>query len=338
MSDERPLMVVDPTPRAPWMIFTGKDRARLEPQVRIVMHEGGPMPDDELERLLPEATFLLGQMPLSEGRLARAPKLRAVINVEGNWKPDLDYAACQRRGIWALSIAPVMGPAVSEMCLALALDLARGVTAGDRAFRRGEERYGIVGNADAFLLRGQTFGLVGFGNLGRALRPLLAPFGGRVLVHDPWLTPGYLAEHGCQAASLDEVLAGARVLFILAGVTAENEGFLDRARLETIRADAAVVLASRAAVVDFDALVELAEQGRFRLAVDVFPVEPVPADHPVRKAEGVVLSAHRAGGLRASYDRISEMITEDVELMLRGLPPVRLQRADPRTAGAGRSR
>lgn len=337
MSDKA-LALVDPTPRAPWMIFTERDRARLETRLEIVLHEGGPMPDALVEHHLPRTTFLLGQIPLPAERLERAPELRAVINVEGNWKPNVDYEACRRRGIWVLSVAPAMAPAVAEMCLALALDLARGITPADRAFRRGEEAYGILGNLNAFLLHGKPIGLVGFGNLGRALRPLLAPFGGRVRVHDPWLPPGLLREHDCEAASLDEVLRTSRVLFILAGVTAENRGFLGRRELESIAEDAAVVLASRAAVVDFDAFVELAQAGRFRAAIDVFPREPVPEDDPLRGCDQILLSPHRAGGMRESYARISEMIAEDLELMLEGLPPVRLQRADARTAGAGRSR
>jgi phosphoglycerate dehydrogenase-like enzyme len=338
MSDAKPLVLVDPSPRAPWMILSEEHRARLEARVRLVLHEGGPMPDAMVDEHLPEAELILGQIPLPAERLARAPRLRAVINVEGNWKPNLDYAECQRRGIWALSIAPAMGPAVAEMCLALALDLARGITAADRAFRRGEEAYGIFGNLDAFLLREQPIGMIGFGNLGRALRPLLAPFGGRVRVYDPWLSPGLLREHGCEPCSLDELLRESKVIFVLAGATAENEGFLGREELERIREGSAVVLASRAPVVDFDAFVELARAGHFRAAIDVFPHEPVPSEDPVRRFEGILLSPHRAGGMRESYARISEMLIEDIELILAGMPPVRLQRADPRTASLGRSR
>ena len=338
MSEVKPLVLVDPTPRAPWMIFTEEHRTRLEARVRLVVHEGGPMPDAMVEEYLPETEIILGQIPLSAERIARAPRLRAVVNVEGNWKPNLDYAECQRRGIWVLSIAPCMGPAVAEMCLALALDLARGITAADRAFRRGEEAYGILGNLEAFSLYQQSMGLIGFGNLGRALRPLLEPFGGRVRVYDPWLSAGFLREQGCEPCALDELLRESKVIFILAGATAENQGFLDREQLEKIRAGSAVVLASRAAVVDFDAFVALARAGRFRAAIDVFPHEPVPEDHPARESEGILLSPHRAGGMRETYALLSEMLIEDIELILAGMPPVRLQRADPRTASLGRSR
>ena len=63
-----------------------------------------------------------------------------------------------------------------------------------------------------------------------------------------------------------------------------------------IQPGAAVVLMSRAAVVDFEAFVRRVEEGHFRAATDVFPLEPVPSDDPVRRVNGLLLSAHRTGG------------------------------------------
>jgi len=335
---KKPLALVAPWPRPRWMVLSDAHWARLAERLELVLHEGSPAPDELVERVLPDVAFVIGQPALPAERIARAPRLRAVVNVKGNWEPTIDYAACEARGIPVLSIAPAMAPAVAEAALAMALDLARGITPADRAFRAGCERWGIAGNLDAFLLRDAPIGMIGFGNLGRELRPLVAPFGGRIRVYDPWLPAGHLRDAGVEACPLDEVLAESRVLFVLAGVTTENDGFLDRAKLERIRPDAAVVLASRAEVVDFDAFVALAEAGRFRAAIDVFPQEPVPPDAPVRKTERILLSAHRAGGLPASYARISEMLVEDLELLLDGLPPVRLQRAQARTASIARSR
>lgn len=337
MSDE-PLALVAPHPRPRWMVFGDVHWARLGERVECVLHEGSPAPDALVEELLPEVAFVIGQPALPAERIARAPKLRAVVNVKGNWESNIDYAACEARRIPVLSIAPAMAPAVAEMALGMAIDLARGITPADAAFRRGEERYGIASNGASFLLRGAPIGMIGYGNLGQALRPLVAPFGGLLRVHDPWLPPGFLRDQGARPSALDEVLAESQVLFVLAGVTSENEGSLDRAKLLRIRPDAAVVLISRAEVVDFDAFVELAEAGRFRAAIDVFPEEPVPPGHPVRKTTRILLSAHRAGGMAASYARISEMVFEDLELMLAGLPPIRLQRAQARTASVARSR
>ena len=78
---------------------------------------------------------------------------------------------------------------------------------------------------------------------------------------------------------------------------------------------------SRAGVVDFDALVELVAAGRFRAATDVWPEEPVASGHPARRLEGLLLSPHRAGGMREAFLEIGRLAVADLELILRGLPP-----------------
>lgn len=338
MAEPRPLILVDAAPRSKAMIFTTSTEAHLRAVAEIVEHYDGRMPDEIVERHLPHVDIIVGQTPMDASRLARAPRLKAIINVKGNWEPVIDYAEAHRRGVEVLSIAPVMAPAVAEMCIGFAIALGRGIVRNDRLFRDGQDRYGIKGNAEAVSLFGADVGLIGYGNLGRALRPLLAPFDARVRVYDPWLTAGYLAVQACEAASLEAVLSQSRYLFILAGVTSQNEGFLDRAKLETIAPDACVVLASRAEVVDFPAFVELAEARRFRAAIDVFPVEPVPADDPIRHTRNIVLSSHLAGGMTDSYRRIADILADEIPHLLKGLPAQRLQRAEPRLAGLHRSR
>jgi phosphoglycerate dehydrogenase-like enzyme len=102
---------------------------------------------------------------------------------------------------------------------------------------------------------------------------------------------------------------------------------LDRELLELIAPDAVLLLMSRAHVVDFDALTELLAAGRFRAGVDVFPEEPLPADHPIRAVDGAVLSAHRAGSVREGMWELGTMVVDDLEMLVRGLPPRRLQAA-----------
>jgi phosphoglycerate dehydrogenase-like enzyme len=84
-------------------------------------------------------------------------------------------------------------------------------------------------------------------------------------------------------------------------------------------------------VVDFEALTDLLGKDRFRAAIDVFPQEPFPKNHPLRRLNNVLLSAHRAGSLQETYKLMGEMTVDDLTLILQGLPPVRLQRADRET-------
>ena len=333
-----PLIFLDPFPRNEAMVYTPETVVALAEMGRVEAHFGSRAPDDMVEALLPEVEVIVGQTAMPKERLDRAPKLRGILNVKANWEPNIDYAEAHARGIQVLSAAPAMAPAVAEFCIGQAIMLARGLGSSDRLFREGREAYGISGNGDAYSLYNAGVALIGFGNLGRALVPLLRPFGCRIGVYDPWLSDGYLRSKGVVPISLDAALRNSQVLFLLAGVTSDNEGFLDRATLATIRNDASVILASRAEIADFEALLEMAGDGRFRLAVDVYPEEPVPADAGFRETPNVLFSSHLAGGLEASYARIREMMLDDIGQILRGLPPLRMQPAEPALAGQMRSR
>lgn len=306
-------------------IFAPRAWERLHEQFRVVDVDGDPA---AVDRELPAAFAVVGQPDLPASRLAAAENLRLILNVEGNFYPNVDYAAASARGIRVLGCGPAYAQAVAEYALGLALDLARGISREDRAFRAGAERYLGDGNADAVLLRGAEVGLLGLGNLGRALLPLLAPFRVDVSVFDPWLPDATLEESGVRPASLEEVL-DRDFVFVLAAVTDANEKLLDARRLGAVRRGARVVLVSRAAVTDYDALVDAVGQGRFLAAVDVWPDEPVPVDHPARSLEGMVLSAHRAGGIPAAFRAIGDMVVDDLAQVAAGLPPVRMQVAAP---------
>lgn len=333
-----PLVLVDAFPRSKDMIFSTETERQLLGQVRLVEYYGARMPDATVEAHLEDVSIIVGQTPMDADRLNRAKNLKAIINVKGNWEPNIDYREAQRLGIHVLSIAPVMAPAVAEMCLGMAISLGRGIVKNDQLFRQGTERYGIAGNAEAISLFNASVGFIGYGNLGRALGPLLAPFSCAVQIYDPWLSNGYLAQEGYRAASLDKVLRESQYLFLLAGVHKENDGFLSRAMLESIRKDACVVLASRAEIVDFDAFLDLAESGYFRAAIDVYPQEPVEKSSLMRNRRSIIFSSHLAGGMRASYQRIANSLVDEIPQILSDLPPLLLQRAEPRLASLQTSR
>ncbi len=333
------MILLDPYPRTLEQLFSRRDRSRLEALAPVDWHDGPPREADEVDRLIGEAVALVGQTALPRERLERAPKLRAVVNVEGNFLPNVDYEECFRRGIHVLSIAPVFGQAVAEMALGLALATARGIPRGDAELRNGSERlYDEGANEDSFLLHGKTFGLLGCGNLGRALLPLLRPFGGDILVHDPWLQDAVVRDLGAEPCALDELFTRSRVVFLLAAATSENGGLVGARELAALPRGAALVLVSRAAIVDWEALLEAARSGHVKVATDVFPEEPVPVAEPARRAAGTVLSAHRAGNVPEVWPLAGEMVVDDLEWILRGLPPARLARAAPETVARLRSR
>ena len=328
MSNYEPIILMDPYPRPIDLIFSPQDKARLAGLGRVIWHEGSPAPDEQIERYLPEAVAIIGQTAMPRERLDRAPHLRMVANVESNFLPNIDYEECHRRNIYVVSTAPVFAQPVAEMALGLALAAARRIVDADAAIRRGgESLYGEADNYDSFLLSGRTLGLLGCGNLGRALLPLLRPFSGDILVHDPWIHDSVLRGMQVTPVGRDELFARSQVLFILAATTTENQGAIGAQQLAAMRKGAVVVLASRAGVVDFDALLDAAASGHIRAAIDVYPDEPIPPEHRVRSTPNTVLGAHRAGNIPEIWTGMGEMVVDDLELILRGLPPQRCQRA-----------
>ena len=153
--------------------------------------------------------------------------------------------------------------------------------------------YGTPGNQDTVHLAGARVGIIGYGNIGRVLRRMLAGFRAQVSVYDPWLPANAILEDDAHPIGLEELLRTSQFIIVLAGVTSDNQGFLDRAKLELIPKDSIFILASRAGIVDFDALIDLANAGRFRAATDVFPLEPVPQQHPVRQKQASAVIASR---------------------------------------------
>jgi phosphoglycerate dehydrogenase-like enzyme len=334
---DRPLILIDPLPRTLDSICDAPTRRRLESLGRLVISEDRAMPAETVDKHLPEAVLLFGQTDMPRERIERAPKLKAIFNVETNFLPNIDYATCRDRGIWVLSPTSAFADAVAESALGMAIDLARGITAADRAFRAGTEKFGLGGNERSFMFTGAPIGIIGFGDLGRKFRALVAPFKNLVAVYDPWLPDELIRGHDCTPVALDDLLANSRVIFMFATVTTENQGFIGKREFELMQPGAAFLLMSRAAVVDFPEFLRQVKSGRIIAATDVFPKEPVGADDPVRSIEGLLLSAHRTGGMVEALHQIGRMCVADAGLILRGLPPQLCRRADPAVASRLRS-
>ncbi len=334
---ERPLAISAPEPRTLDLIFSDKARAELNARYDIV--EADPENIAGLgDAVLGRARYIIGQPPLSAEMLDRMRQLRAILNVESNLLNNMPYEILFQRGIHVVTTGQVFAEPVAEIGLGFALSLARGIVDADVAFREGRELWGGEGNASARLIAGSEIGIIGFGDLGKALRRVLSGFRARIRVFDPWMPRSILEESGVEAASLNEVLGQSDFVFVVASVTSENRGFLGADAFASMRKGAAFILLSRADVVDFDALMTAVASGHIVAASDVYPQEPLPSDHPVRSLKGFIRSAHRAGALDVAFKKMGDMVLEDMDLMDRGLPPMRCKRAERETVSRMRSK
>lgn len=333
----KPLVLFAPAPQQRERIFSPQAWARLTDAFDVIDYERHPDPAD-LARRLPSAFAVVGQPDLPAQLLARAPGLRAIINVEGNFFPNVDYATAFANGTRILGCGTAYSQAVAEYSLALALDVARSISREDRATRAGSAAIVSGSTSDSILLRGARVGLIGYGNLGRAFHALLAPFHTTVRVFDPWLPESIIRDTGAAPATLEEILRNSDFVFVFATATAESQHLLDEERLAMLHRNARIILVSRAAVVDYDALLLRLQRGELHAAIDVWPTEPIPAGDPYLSLPNVVISAHRAGGIPQAFLSIGEMVCDDLELLRDGLPPARLQVAAPELVGRYRNK
>ena len=334
---DKPLIIAAPEPRSIPLILSPENEQRLRQNYEIL-----EVPEESVDTLdratLGRARYILGQPPLSLETVQAMTSLRCIFNVESNLLNNMPYQPLFERGVHVVTTGAVFALPVAEMGVAMALTLARDVAAADRAFAEGCELWGAEGNQSARLMSGSQIGIIGFGDLGRALARILSGFQAEISVYDPWLPPSLLIDAGVKPAPLDEVLKQSETVFVVASVTSENRGFLNASRFKTMRAGASLILLSRADVVDFDALMDAVESGHITAASDVFPEEPLAHDHRVRGLSGFLKSAHRAGALDSAFKQMGEMILEDLALLDQGLPPMRCKRAERETVSRMRSK
>ena len=326
----KPKVILDPAFRKLELLFSQELLAHLHSFAEVVWERDEQMPEEELAKHREDVVAILSGS-WRHGEVSDYPQLRAFLELGGGFPSpkSFDYKTAFARGIRVLSCAPAFGPAVAEMGLAMALASARMLVETDRDVRVGKANWSHTDLGDPFLLFDKPVGFIGFGGLARSLKPLLAPFRCPISVYDPWLTDSYLATQGVTPVDLDTLLSTSRVIFVLAVPTHSNRALLGREKLELIRSDAVFVLLSRSHVVDFDALTEFALQERFRAAIDVYPEEPLPLEHPIYKATRAILSTHRAGAHREAYRTIGQYAVRDVEAIVHGLVPQEMQIAQP---------
>jgi len=330
-------ILFDPRPRTANEIFSEEDQRNFFAEHEIF--EIDPMQaDSQYAEWLPQMDVIISQQALDSSRLAAATKLKAIFNVETNFLSNVDYAYCASRSIPVLTPSSVFALAVAEIGLAMALSLARNVHQAHADFQNGLEKYGLEGNQDAELLTGATVGILGYGDLGRAVKGVLQGFQNKILAHDPWLPDGFLERSGVEPVGLERLLRESRFVFVTATITTENSKLLNAERLEWLQPGAMLILLSRAAIADFDDLQTFANSGRIRVATDVFPEEPVPLEDPIRQTKNMLLSAHRAGALTSALQQIGKLVLEDLELISRNLPPASCKRAQLETVTQIRSK
>jgi D-3-phosphoglycerate dehydrogenase len=255
--------------------------------------------------------------PFERSVLAAAPRLRVIARV-GVGTDSIDITAATEAGVVITTTPGANRETAADHALAMILAVVRRIVEHDASVRRGE--WLRAGGMTPWDLHGTTVGLIGFGEIGRAVARRLSGFDTRVLVADPAL-PGPDAGNGFELVALDALLACADIVSLHLPLLATTRGIIGPAELAAMRPEALLVNTSRGGLVDEAALVDALAAGHLRgAALDVFADEPtVPAD--LRGLANVVLTPHVGGLSERSIARMTRDATDSVLSVLAGAPP-----------------
>jgi phosphoglycerate dehydrogenase-like enzyme len=168
---------------------------------------------------------------------------------------------------------------------------------------------------------GKTLGLLGCGRIGQAVAKRATGFSMRLIAHDP-AAPPEAKELGVKFVSFEELLAESDFLSLHAALTKENRGLLREAELRKMKSTAYLINAARGALVDEAALVRALEEGWIAgAALDAFVIEPLPADHPLRRAPNLLLTPHQASFAYETGERVSLSAAQAIIDLMNGRPP-----------------
>jgi D-3-phosphoglycerate dehydrogenase len=265
-----------------------------------------------LARHRPDA-LIVQFAPVGRTALGEAGGLRAIVRC-GIGVDNVDVRAAAERGIAVARIPDYCVDEVADHTLALVLAVERGTMALANDVAAGNWSFRASGRLRR--LRGRTFGLVGYGQIARAVAERARSFGYAVAAHDPAFDDLY---------SLEELLRRADVLAVHVPLTDETRGMIGRDELALLPRGAIVVNTARGGIVDEDALLEALEAGTLRgAALDVLAVEPPPPDHPLRRAPNLVLTPHAAWYSEEAIEELRRKAVESALALVRGERPVGL--------------
>jgi D-3-phosphoglycerate dehydrogenase len=267
-----------------------------------------------VEQLLPEVDVVVGDWSHTLRVDDPGPRV-AMVQMPSVGVDTIDIDRCAAAGVPVANCAGANTVSVAEWCVSATFALLRKTVDADAAVRRGEWPQTSVGGRE---LAGSTVGIVGMGGIGKAVARMFQAFDCRVQYwsrnkHDD--APATYRE-------LDELMASSDVIVVVLALWPETRGILDARRLGLVKSGALLVNGGRGALVDEPALIDALRTGRLAAAaLDVFAVEPLPADSPLRELP-VVLSPHMAGSTGQAAMRIVGQTAANLRRAFDGEPIV----------------
>lgn len=298
--------------------FTPDVIEKIESMGEVIWNESEEQySSEELKEKLKDAEICItgwGTKCLDKEVLETADKLKLVAHTAGSVAGIVsDYL--YERGIKVISGNWVFAESVAEGVIGYIICSLRELTYYNDEVKQGRWREGDFFNES---ILDQSVGLVGFGAVAKYLVKFLQPFRCKIKVYDPYADDKVFTEYGVERGTLEEIFSSSKIISLHVPKTADTYHMIDKKLLSIIKDGALLVNTSRGTVIDEQALVEELEKGRFKAALDVYEVEPLPLDSKLRTLKNVLTIPHMGGPTIDRRKATTLELLKDIEGFLRG--------------------
>ena len=312
----RPLIAVTDSP-FPSLDPAKAALARVDPELRMAKSASA---DDILAVARDADAVLVTYAKLPRDLLRQLTRCKAIGRF-GLGVDNIDIAAAAELGISVTYVPDYCMHEVSDHAMALLLALARKIPLSNKLVQAG--RWEVPAVVPIHRLAGRVLGLVGYGNIPRALAPKAKAFGLRVVTHDPYVSQQALAAAGVESVSFDRLLEISDFVSIHAPLTPATRGLFNAQVFGKMKTDALLINTARGPLVDEDALASALDSGRLGgAALDVVAVEPLPKDSKLIGRDNVIVTPHTAFYSVEALNELQTKCAADVARVLSGETPV----------------
>lgn len=264
---------------------------KLKMRANVIVLTSRLVTDEDFAHALKDVDAVLlvrERTRFGEKQLSLAPSLRFISQI-GQGIAHLDLGTATRRGIAVAGTPNDSGISTIELTFGLILAVMRRIPQVDLGMHQGAWP-GIPGR----ILEGKTIGVVGLGRIGKEVARIALAFRTRVLASGKTLTEERAREAGAVRVSLDTLLRKSDVITVHVRLSQETRGLIGEREISLMKPGAILVNTARAPIVSESALIRALETGQLGGAgLDVYNEEPLPANHPLRSFDNVVLLSHR---------------------------------------------
>ena len=295
------------------------DWASLGHEVRVTaFHKNMATVDEAAATLAPfdVVVMMRERMPMKKDLIERLPNLKLIITTGGsNRSLDSDFA--RSRGITCcFTRGGDSTYTTTETAWALILGHARALTKEDRRMRQGLWQASIPTT-----LKGKTLGIVGLGRLGARMVPVAHALGMNVIAWSQNLTPEKAEPLGVKAVSKHELFSQSDYVSVHLVLSDRSRGLIGAADFAAMKPTGVLINTARGPIVDEAAMMSALREKRIGgVGLDVFDVEPLPADHPIRSFDTAVLSPHLGYVSDGTYNEYFEDIVDNIAKWRAGTP------------------